>query len=110
MFLYLGIKISESFGDTQAFKSIGATLPDQVHPSCKHLEPKSDDYYECFAKENAFTAFHPTSTCKMGPDGDPEAVVDIRLRSVVFTTHLFFGLAGLFKRYCICIFSLFQYP
>ena len=91
MFLYLGIKISESFVDTEAFKSIGATLADQVHPSCKHLEPKSDGYYECFAKENAFTAFHPTSTCKMGPEGDPEAVVDIRLRSVIFTTHpLFF--------------------
>jgi choline dehydrogenase len=32
------------------------------------------------AGEIATTIFHPVGTCKMGPDGDPMAVVDARLR------------------------------
>ncbi|MGR3468382.1 MAG: GMC family oxidoreductase [Shimia sp.] len=33
-----------------------------------------------WARETAVTIYHPTGTCKMGPDGDPTAVTDARLR------------------------------
>ncbi|MCY3874725.1 MAG: GMC family oxidoreductase N-terminal domain-containing protein [Rhodobacteraceae bacterium] len=33
-----------------------------------------------WARETATTIYHPTGTCKMGPDGDAMAVVDERLR------------------------------
>ena len=33
-----------------------------------------------WARNTAVTIYHPTGTCKMGPDGDPTAVTDPRLR------------------------------
>lgn len=33
-----------------------------------------------FARSHGATIFHPAGTCKMGPDGDPDAVVDPRLK------------------------------
>jgi choline dehydrogenase len=42
-------------------------------PSCT-----SDEDLLAFARETGTTVFHPTSTCRMGPD--PQAVVDARLR------------------------------
>ena len=48
------------------------------------LEPgpsvQSDDEIETALRELVNTAYHPTGTCKMGPDSDPMAVVDGRLR------------------------------
>src|SRR5437763_14489191 len=38
----------------------------------------SDEDLLAFARETGTTVFHPTSTCRMGPD--PTAVVDERLR------------------------------
>lgn len=37
-------------------------------------------YARCFAKMFSSTAYHPTSTCKMGPSSDPMAVVDNNLK------------------------------
>lgn len=33
-----------------------------------------------FARDTGATIFHPSGTCRMGPDGDPLAVLDARLR------------------------------
>lgn len=33
-----------------------------------------------FARSHGATIFHPVGTCRMGPEGDPDAVVDPRLR------------------------------
>ncbi|MFD3333023.1 GMC family oxidoreductase [Streptomyces sp. NPDC058700] len=35
---------------------------------------------EAFVRANAQTQFHPVGTCRIGADGDPDAVVDPRLR------------------------------
>ncbi|MNY42956.1 Oxygen-dependent choline dehydrogenase [compost metagenome] len=35
---------------------------------------------EALVRRQVLTAYHPAGTCKMGPAGDPEAVVDARLR------------------------------
>ncbi|MCP5155265.1 MAG: GMC family oxidoreductase N-terminal domain-containing protein [Ectothiorhodospiraceae bacterium] len=40
----------------------------------------SDDELLDWVRATAETAYHPVGTCKMGPDGDPMAVVDDRLR------------------------------
>ena len=43
----------------------------------------ADDDYEGllnWARDTATTIYHPTGTCKMGPDRDKKAVVDARLR------------------------------
>lgn len=41
-----------------------------------------DDYDAtlAWARENAVTIYHPTGTCKMGPEADPMSVVDPRLK------------------------------
>lgn len=43
-------------------------------------ETASDDQLLDFIRNAGGTIFHPTSTCKMGPDGDDLAVTDHRLR------------------------------
>ena len=40
----------------------------------------SDEAVLAYIRDKGGTIFHPTSTCKMGPDGDRLAVVDERLR------------------------------
>jgi choline dehydrogenase-like flavoprotein len=35
---------------------------------------------ECYLRDHSDTEYHPCGTCKMGPDSDPSAVVDARLR------------------------------
>uniref|UniRef100_A0A182F4E4 Glucose-methanol-choline oxidoreductase N-terminal domain-containing protein n=1 Tax=Anopheles albimanus TaxID=7167 RepID=A0A182F4E4_ANOAL len=49
-------------------------------PGCEHEEFNSDDYWRCHVRTLTTTFEHQVSTCRMGPDHDPEAVVDPRLR------------------------------
>lgn len=49
-------------------------------PGCHELEFLSDDYWACQAQHYTLTIYHPVGTAKMGPDDDPMAVVDPRLR------------------------------
>src|SRR5262249_34161718 len=39
-----------------------------------------DSLLEDYLRAVSTTCYHPTSTCRMGPDGDPMAVVDQRLK------------------------------
>ena len=52
--------------------------------SGKELSPGpqvgSDTEIEDWVRDNAGTSYHPTCTCRMGPDSDPTAVVDPMLR------------------------------
>lgn len=54
---------------------LGAWPPEDKHYGFTDLEQWKD-----YVKENATTCYHPGGTCKMGPDSDPGAVVDARLR------------------------------
>ncbi|CAG5127881.1 unnamed protein product [Candidula unifasciata] len=36
----------------------------------------SHEYWECMIKHRPVSVYHPVGTCKMGPSGDPTAVVD----------------------------------
>ncbi|KAJ4364663.1 hypothetical protein N0V83_009260 [Neocucurbitaria cava] len=49
-------------------------------PEDKHTEFRTLKEWEKYVRENATTCFHPSGTCKMGPDTDPGAVVDARLK------------------------------
>ncbi|XP_059619953.1 glucose dehydrogenase [FAD, quinone]-like [Phlebotomus argentipes] len=49
-------------------------------PECDLLTFDSDEYWECYCRVTITTVFHPVGTAKMGPDSDPDAVVDYRLR------------------------------
>ncbi|GAB0089496.1 hypothetical protein DMENIID0001_040500 [Sergentomyia squamirostris] len=61
-----GIRTYLKLLETEAFKEKGVELVKSVVPDCiRHLSS---------------SAFHPVGTCKMGPDSDPDSVVDPRLK------------------------------
>ena len=77
---FAGINFLKNLEQTESFKSIGAKISRRIHPLCKEYTWGTDDYWSCFIRQDAFTVYHPTTTCKMGPVSDKETVVDPRLR------------------------------
>ncbi|XP_033220717.1 glucose dehydrogenase [FAD, quinone]-like isoform X2 [Belonocnema kinseyi] len=65
---------------TEAFKKHGLKLNIFNIPGCKNTKPDSKEYWECNFRHTGTTIFHPVGTAKMGPENDPEAVVDPRLK------------------------------
>jgi choline dehydrogenase len=76
----LVIKETLKLSKTQALQKFGSRLHDTPIPACKDLEFSSDDYWRCAAKQTATGVWHLSGTCKMGPNSDPDAVVDSRLK------------------------------
>ena len=75
-----GLKIVKKLEGTEAFKKYGMELIQDRILCGDHLEPYSDEYYECFAREYLTTVYHPVGTCAMGPVGKKNSVVDHWLR------------------------------
>ncbi|KAG5900291.1 hypothetical protein JTB14_000818 [Gonioctena quinquepunctata] len=75
-------RISETpkLSETEAFRKVGARQYDKPIPGCENHLFDTDNYWECALRSMSVTLHHQISTCKMGPEGDPEAVVDNRLR------------------------------
>ncbi|KAL5015799.1 hypothetical protein ScPMuIL_005388 [Solemya velum] len=65
--------------DTEAMQSIGT---EKIKPvsKCSSHSYDSDDYWDCFIRHTAGSAWHVASTCKMGAVDDTSAVVDPQLR------------------------------
>ncbi|KAF5272032.1 hypothetical protein FQR65_LT05013 [Abscondita terminalis] len=78
--LIAGIRIGLNVSATKAFQRFNSRPHRIPFPGCRQYEFDTDDYWECGLRHFTFTIYHPTSTNKMGPSTDPEAVVDPRLR------------------------------
>ncbi|GFO28419.1 glucose dehydrogenase [Plakobranchus ocellatus] len=79
--LFKGVEVCKKLIKTKTMQSIGAKIADtKPFSSCKHHEFDSRDYWECLWRHVVLTAYHPVGTCKMGPEGDPTAVVDSQFR------------------------------
>ena len=64
---------------TKAFTEAGFyPFPPEAY-DCSSTKPHSIEYFKCIARHNSGSLFHAAGTCKMGPDSDPEAVVDPHL-------------------------------
>lgn len=74
------IKQQLSFVTTKSYKTHGAKFINIPFKGCEQFTFESDDYFRCYIRYFTSTNFHPVGTCKMGPDSDPNAVVDARLR------------------------------
>ncbi|NWK95788.1 glucose-methanol-choline oxidoreductase [Sphingobium lactosutens] len=57
--------------------SLAAMTGAEIEPGAQH---QSDAEIDAALRQIVNTAYHPTGTAKMGPDSDPMAVVDNRLR------------------------------
>ncbi|XP_060849193.1 glucose dehydrogenase [FAD, quinone]-like isoform X1 [Rhopalosiphum padi] len=75
-----GVRIFQQMLKTNAMKKLNVTLFDTPLPGCARHKFDSDAYWKCSARQISFTIYHLSGTCKMGPVGDPTAVVDPRLR------------------------------
>ncbi|XP_044763972.1 glucose dehydrogenase [FAD, quinone]-like [Coccinella septempunctata] len=63
-----------------SLQKYGAKMVPWSIAGCENEEFDSDDYWRCGLQHLAITLHHQTSTCKMGPKKDPEAVVDHELK------------------------------
>lgn len=73
------VRFTERFIKTRA---MGVHEPEMLrvtYKTCKGVFG-SDEYWECAMREVGSTCYHVSGTCRMGPPGDPEAVVDPHLR------------------------------
>lgn len=75
-----GIKKMLELIKMPSFQRIGTKLLPVPLPPCSKFKFQSDAYWECYTRHFTFTIYHHAGTCKMGPDSDPDAVVDSRLR------------------------------
>ncbi|CAH1163187.1 unnamed protein product [Phaedon cochleariae] len=75
-----GIRIALNVSSTRAFQRFKSRPHKIPFPGCRQYEFDTDEYWECSIRHFTFTIYHPTSTCKMGPATDPDAVVDARLK------------------------------
>ncbi|XP_034245055.1 glucose dehydrogenase [FAD, quinone]-like [Thrips palmi] len=75
-----GIKTAVRLSKTRAFQRFGSTLHETPFPGCANLTFGGDDYWACAARYFTTSLHHQVGTCKMGPVGEPSAVVDPELR------------------------------
>ncbi|BES92952.1 GMC oxidoreductase [Nesidiocoris tenuis] len=75
-----GIKTAVSLCETGPLKALDCQWYKATFPSCADIQRRTDEYWECMARQFPQTIYHPVGTCKMGPARDPSAVVDARLK------------------------------
>lgn len=69
-----GLKLARRLARTKALSPL---IAEEIEPG---PDVVSDETFLAYARRRGGTIFHPTSTCLMGPDSNPMAVVDARLR------------------------------
>ncbi|CAH0548917.1 unnamed protein product [Brassicogethes aeneus] len=75
-----GIRIALNVSNSNAFQRFNSRPHTMAFPGCRQYAFDTDEFWECQIRHFTFTIYHPTSTNKMGPEYDPNAVVDPRLR------------------------------
>lgn len=75
-----GIRHVQALAETPPFQKYGARLHRAQYPACRSLKIDSDAYWECAVRTLTATLHHQIGTCRMGPENDPQAVVDPELR------------------------------
>ncbi|KAF5272041.1 hypothetical protein FQR65_LT05022 [Abscondita terminalis] len=74
------IREVQKISKTMSFQKYHTRQVKNIVFGCEHLKYDSDDYWDCAIRRVTNTVYHQTTTCKMGPSGDPEAVVDNKFR------------------------------
>ena len=82
---------------TKAFQNLGATAHLPRYKECvggvggaagpgpeEDARARYKEYVNCIVRIGAITGYHPLGTARMGQPDDPQAVVDLQLRSVCY--------------------------
>uniref|UniRef100_A0A182RGH6 Glucose-methanol-choline oxidoreductase N-terminal domain-containing protein n=1 Tax=Anopheles funestus TaxID=62324 RepID=A0A182RGH6_ANOFN len=78
--LVYSIKEVLRIAQAEPMQRLGIELYSRPVPGCEHLTFNTDDYWRCHVRILTTTFQHQVATSRMGPVGDPDAVVDPRLR------------------------------
>lgn len=78
--LLRAIKQQVSMAETKMYQEHGVKMIYLPMRGCPSFDDNADAYYRCYIHQFATTNTHLVGTSKMGPDTDPNAVVDHRLR------------------------------
>ncbi|XP_068623677.1 glucose dehydrogenase [FAD, quinone] [Battus philenor] len=71
-----GIKFAIKLSETKALKKYGLKLDRTPVRGCEKFKFGCDAYWECAARTQTGPENHQAGSCRMGPRGDPGAVVD----------------------------------
>lgn len=74
------IRHVQALAATAPFQRYGAKIHPARFRTCLMHTFDSDEYWECAVRTLTATLHHQIATCRMGPEGDPLAVVDPELR------------------------------
>lgn len=74
------VKQQISYVDTNSYRNKGGQIMHIPVKNCDRHKFLSDEYLRCYIQYFSITTNHPVGSCKMGPNSDPDAVVDPRLR------------------------------
>ncbi|XP_054716916.1 glucose dehydrogenase [FAD, quinone]-like [Uloborus diversus] len=76
------MSIAGKLGTVGTLRKYGSCLHLPAYDQCFQFETnmENDKYLECWIRTSAITSYHPVGTCAMGPDDDPLAVLDSKLR------------------------------
>lgn len=75
-----GINEALKLEKTNSFKKEAVELRRVPYKACEEFLFRSQNYWKCMMKYTATSMYHPVGTVKMGPSGDPTAVVCPRLK------------------------------
>lgn len=75
-----GIKIVMKYAETEAMRSVNTRIYSKKVNGCEQELFGSDDYWRCYIRRIPTILVHMTGSNRMGPSGDPNAVVDASLR------------------------------
>ncbi|VEN60875.1 unnamed protein product [Callosobruchus maculatus] len=70
------IREAQRIVKSPSLQKFDAKIVDIPVPGCERYGFDTDEYWECAVRTIISSIYHQTSTCKMGPKSDPEAVVN----------------------------------
>ncbi|KAK7866565.1 hypothetical protein R5R35_010413 [Gryllus longicercus] len=77
-----GLRAFQQVLAAPSFQRVGARIVDAPVPGCEEFDFDSDDYWRCAIHRFSLPIYHQSGTAKMGPPGDPTAVVSPDLKVV----------------------------
>ncbi|XP_017796644.1 PREDICTED: glucose dehydrogenase [FAD, quinone] [Habropoda laboriosa] len=61
-----GLRFVKKLVETNAMKSVGASIYEKHFPGCENETFDSTKYWECYIQHLTLTSYHPAGTCRMG--------------------------------------------